>query len=123
MATVFASASVAVAVDVGDVGDTAHAARPGSVTSPPICVQRSCDLPRAGRSSGNHTRRWHRRRRHSRDCHSARPADECGWSTQVYGCGWSYCRTNSCLASPDGPACAIAPVAAVRMNMSLQRDR
>lgn len=124
MATVSASAFVVVAVDADDVGvDTARAARPELVTSPPICAQRSCDPPRAGRSSGSHTHRWYYRRCHSPDCHSARLVDECGWSTRVCECGWSYCRTNSCLASPDGPVCAMASAAAARMKISLQRNR
>lgn len=124
MAMVFASASAVVAVGADDADvDTAHAARPGLATSLPICAQRSCGPPRARRSSGSHIRRWHRRRHHSPDYRSAQPAGECGWSTQVCGCGWSYCRMNSCLASPDGPACAIASAAAIRMKISLQRDR
>lgn len=124
MATVFVFAFAVVAVDADDVGvDIAHAAHPGSAMSPPICVQRFCGLPREERSSGSRTRRWHHRRRHSRDCHFALPADECGWSIQVCGCGWLYCRMNSCLASLDGPACATASAAAARMKMNLQRDR
>lgn len=120
---VSASAFVVVAVDADDAGVDTHAARLELVTSLPICAQRSCDPPRAGRSNGSHTHRRHHHRRHSPDFRSARPVDGCGWSTRVYVCGWSYCRTNSCLASPDGPACAMASAAAARMKISLQRDR
>lgn len=123
MATVFVSASAVVAVDADDADvDIAHAARPGSATLLPTCAQRSCDPPHAGRSNGSRTRRRRRRRRRSPDSHFARPVGECDWSTRVYGCGWSYCRMNSCLASLNGPACAIASAAAVRMKISLQRE-
>lgn len=123
-ATVSAFASAVAAADADDANvDIAHAARPGSATLPPICERRSCGLLRAGRSSGSRTHQRHRHRRRSPDCRSAQPADECGWSTRVYECGWSYYQTNLCLASPDGPACAVAPVAAVRTKISLQHDR
>lgn len=118
-ATVFAFAFVVAAAREDDA-DVDTDARLVSATSPPTYARRFGGPPRAGRSNGSRIRQWHLRRRHLPDCRSALPADGCDSSTPVYGCGWWCCRRSSCLVSPGGPACrAVAPVAAVRIKVSL----